>query len=92
MASDASVKNIENLRQFGRNLKMTSDNLIQVFQKLTIQMHAVCEGWNDSKNQAFMADFEQKAKMIGKLSQEMQVYSQFIAKTCDVLDQYRSIK
>lgn len=90
MASDASVKNVDQLRQFGSNLRIAGDNLTTLFQRLNQQMHQVCEGWNDSKNQAFMADFEQKCSEINKLSAEMQQYAQFIARTCDIIDQYRS--
>lgn len=90
MASDASVKNVGQLRQFGSNLRIAGDNLTTLFRRLNQQMHQVCEGWNDSKNQAFMADFEQKCAEINKLSAEMQQYAQFIARTCDIIDQYRS--
>ena len=55
-------------------------------------MHHVCEGWNDDKNARFMADFEQKAREIEKMSQEMDVYAQFVKKTCDLLDQYKSLR
>ena len=57
-----------------------------------MQMHQVCEGWNDSKNQAFMADFEEKCRTITQLSDEMQQYSQYISRTCDILDQYRTAR
>ena len=90
MASDASVRNVDQLRQFGSNLRVTGDNLNILFQKLNAQMHQVCEGWNDSKNQAFMADFEQKCRIISQLSEEIQQYSQYIFRTCEILDQYRT--
>lgn len=90
MAADASVKNVDQLRQFGSNLRVAGDNLTTLFQRLNMQMHQVCEGWNDSKNQAFMADFEEKCRTITQLSEEMQQYSQYIARTCDILDQYRT--
>lgn len=92
MASDASVKNVDQLRQFGSNLRIAGDNLTTLFQQLNMQMHQVCEGWNDSKNKAFMADFEAKCREITRLSDEMQQYSQYIARTCDILDQYRTAR
>lgn len=90
MASDASVKNIDQLRMFGSNLRNAGENLNTLFQRLNVQMHQVCEGWNDTKNQAFMNDFETKCRDITRLSQEMQAYSQYIARTCDILEQYRA--
>lgn len=92
MAQDASVKNLGELRQFGRNLSVASSNLTQLFQQLTQQMHRVCDSWQDDKNQAFMAEFEQKKAEIDKMSQTMQQYSQFIGKSCDILEQYQSLR
>lgn len=92
MAKDASVRNVEELRQFGNNLEKAGENLNILFQKLRTQMHKVCDGWNDDKNRQFMADFEQKARDINQMAQEMNVYSQFIKKTCDIIDQYKSLR
>ena len=92
MATDASVKNVDELRQFGDNLNRAGENLMTLFQRLKTQMYKVCEGWNDDKNRQFMADFEQKAREIGKMSQEMGVYSQYIKRTCHLLDQYKSLR
>lgn len=92
MGKDASVRNVDELRQFGNNLSRAGENLTVLFQRLKSQMHRVCEGWNDDKNAQFMADFEQKAQEIGKMSQEMDIYAQFIKKTCDLLEQYKSLR
>ena len=43
MAQDAGVKDLGQLRQFGRNLNVASGNLTQLFQQLTQQMHQVCD-------------------------------------------------
>lgn len=90
MASDASVRDVDQLRQFGANLRVAGDNLTTLFQRLSQQMHQVCEGWNDTKNEAFMADFEEKCRTITQLSEEMQNYSQYLSRTCDTLDQYKT--
>lgn len=92
MATDAGVKNIEQLSQFGRNLSIASGNLINLFGKLNSQMHTVCEGWNDDMNRKFMADFEKRCQEIQQLANEMQNYSQFIGKTVDILNQYKSLR
>lgn len=92
MASDASVRDIDQLRQFGTNLRNAGENLDILFQRLKAQMHQVCEGWNDSKNQTFMNDFEGKCRDITRLSQEMQQYSQYISRTCEILEQYRTLR
>lgn len=92
MAIDAGVKNIEQLSQFGRNLSIASGNLVNLFGKLNTQMHTVCEGWNDDMNRKFMADFEKRCQEIQQLANEMQNYSQFIAKTTDILNQYKALR
>lgn len=92
MANEASVRSIAELVQFGQNLKTTGDNLITLFEKLRGQMHRVCEGWNDQKNQAFMADFERKVQDINKMSHEMQTYAQFIARSVQALEQYKNTR
>ena len=92
MAKDASVRNVEDLKVFSRNLTTAAQNLTTLFQRLRTQMHKVCEGWNDDKNRQFMADFEVKVRDINKMSQEMEVYAQFLKKTCAILDQYKSLR
>lgn len=88
---DAGVRNIDELRQFGRNLSMASGNLMSLFQQLTLQMHQVCDSWHDDKNRSFMAEFEQKHSEIEKIAQQMQHYSQFINRVCDAAEQYKSL-
>lgn len=90
MATDAGVKNIEQLRQFGRNLSIASGNLINLFGKLNTQMHTVCEGWNDDMNRKFMADFEKRCQEIQKIATEMQNYSQFISDIASILNDYKA--
>ena len=92
MATDAGVKNIEQLSQFGRNLSIAGGNLINLFGKLNTQMHTVCEGWNDDINRKFMSDFEKRCQEIQQLANEMQNYSQFISKTTDILNQYKALR
>ncbi|MDE5625273.1 MAG: hypothetical protein K2I61_03010 [Muribaculaceae bacterium] len=92
MATDASVRSVDELRQFGDNLTRAGENLVVLFQRLNSQMHRACEGWNDDQNRKFMAEFEQQTKEISKMSQEMGKYAQFIKRTCDLLDQYKSLR
>ena len=90
MAQDAGVKDLGQLRQFGRNLNVASGNLTQLFQQLTQQMHQVCDSWQDDQNRTFMSDFEQKKNEIDRIAQQMQQYSEFINRSCDILEQYKS--
>lgn len=91
MAQDAVIRDVESLRQFGKNLNIASSNLATLFNQLNAQMHRVCDSWQDDKNRAFMIEFEQSRAQIEKISQEMQKYSQFIGKVCEYAEQYKSI-
>lgn len=92
MAQDAVIKNVDELRQFGRNLNVASNNLNALFNQLNQQMHRVCDSWQDDKNRTFMGEFEQSRTQINSIAQEMQRYSQFIEKVCEYADQYKSIR
>lgn len=92
MAQDAVIKNVDELRQFGRNLNVASNNLNALFNQLNQQMHRVCDSWQDDKNRTFMGEFEQSRTQIDSIAQEMQRYSQFIEKVCEYADQYKSIR
>lgn len=91
MASDASMKDIEQVRQFGRNLSIASDSLIGLFSKLNSQMHIVSEGWNDSTSQKFLENFERRCREIQQLSEEMHRFSDHVAKKCDAAEYYTSL-
>lgn len=92
MATDAGVKNIEQLRQFGRNLATASGNLTNLFGKLNMQMHAVLDSWNDESSQKFRVDFERRCKEIQQISAEMLRYSQYVAKKSERADEYKSTR
>lgn len=92
MAQDAGVKSIPELRQFGSNLNQASNALQTLFSQLNSQMHRACDTWNDDKAHAFMNDFEQSKAQIDKISQQMQQFSTFVMKSCDILEQYNSIR
>lgn len=92
MAQDAVIKNVDDLRQFGRNLNVASTELSALFNQLNQQMHMVCDSWQDDKNRAFMEEFEQSRTQIDSIAQEMQRYSQFIGKVCEYADMYKSIR
>ena len=53
-------------------------------------MHQVCDSWQDDQNRTFMSDFEQKKNEIDRIAQQMQQYSEFINRSCDILEQYKS--
>ena len=52
-------------------------------------MTQVCEGWNDSVNQKFMAEFSRDAREIDQISGRMEQFARFIAKSSEILEMYQ---
>lgn len=92
MAQDAGVRSIPELRQFGTTLNQASVALSTLFQQLNGQMHQVCDSWNDDKARSFSNDFAQSKAQIDKISQEMQQFSTYIIRSCEILEQYQNLR
>lgn len=92
MAQEVGVKNIQELKQFGNDLKRLSEQLTATFHAAEIKMNRVCEGWNDSVNQKFMQEFQANVKEIDRISENMTKFSMFIAKSSEILDMYHSTR
>ena len=69
MASDAGVKNIEQLAQFGKNIKNLGQNMYQTMQAAQQRMNAVSEGWQDKQNDKFREQFDRSVQDIKKMSE-----------------------
>ena len=65
MASDAGVKNIEQLAMFGKNIKNLGQNMYQTMQAAQQRMNAVSEGWQDKQNDKFREQFTRHKKDVG---------------------------
>ena len=90
MAQEVGVRNIAELKQFGSDLKRLSEQLANAFHAAENKMHHVCDGWNDNVNTKFMTEFEKNVKDIDKIAANMQEFSKFIGKSCDLLEMYQS--
>ncbi len=92
MAQEVGVRNVQELKQFGKDLKKLSEQLSATFHAAEKKMHQVCEGWNDNVNQKFMGEFSKDAKEIDQIAQRMANFSQFIGKSSEILDMYQHNK
>ncbi|WP_262301290.1 MULTISPECIES: WXG100 family type VII secretion target [Prevotellaceae] len=92
MASDAGVKNIEQLAQFGKNIKNLGQNMYQTMQAAQQRMNAVSEGWQDKQNDKFREQFDRSVQDIKKMSEMFTEYSNYIAKITSKLMEYQSIR
>ena len=92
MASDAGVRNIEQLAQFGRNIKNLGQNMYQTMQVAQQRMNAVCEGWQDKQNDKFREQFNKSVQDIKRMSEEFTEYSNYIARITAKLMEYQNIR
>ena len=92
MASDAGVRNIEQLAQFGKNIKNLGQNMYQTMQVAQQRMNAVCEGWQDKQNDKFREQFNKSVQDIKRRSEEFTEYSNYIAKINSKLMEYQNIR
>lgn len=81
---------MQELKQFGNDLKRLSEQLSAAFHAAEKKMNRVCEGWNDNVNQKFMTEFQKDAKQIDDISNRMVEYAKFIGKSAEILEMYRS--
>ena len=90
MASDAGVKNIEQLAMFGKNIKALGQNMYATMQAAQQRMNAVCEGWQDKQNDKFREQFNNSVQDIKRMSEQFTEYSNYIAKITTKLQEYQS--
>lgn len=89
MLQEVGVRSIPDLQKFGKDLKLFSEQLSTSFHMTERKMHAVCEGWNDQVNMKFIELFQQDTKVIDQIAARMSEYSQFISRSCEILNMYQ---
>ena len=89
MGQEVGVRNVDELKQFGSDLKQLSEQLAGAFHAAEAKMHRVCDGWHDNVNVRFMNDFQKDVKEIDRIAAHMHEYARFIGKSCDLLEMYR---
>ena len=92
MASDAGVRNIEQLAMFGKNIKSLGQNMYTTMQNAQQRMNSVCEGWQDKQNDKFKEQFNKSVQDIKKMSEMFTEYSNYIAKITSKLMEYQNIR
>ena len=88
MAQEVGVRSIPELKQFGRDLGVLSEQLSAAYHAANRKMHAVCEGWNDQVNTKFMQEFQKD----DEIAAHMKEFSTFIKKSCEILETYQSTR
>lgn len=85
---DIYIKDIDELRQFGIYLNDLSNNMREEFLRAQQHMYRINEGWADTDNDRFMAEFDKSVRLIDQVAEMMEQYSTFISRKCAILDEY----
>ena len=90
MAIDAGVKNVSELRTFGKQIQQMGEQMYNVMIQAQRRMNQVCEDWHDATNEKFKTRFDESVRTIHKMSEEFKAYNEFITTACDIIDQYKN--
>ena len=88
MATDAGVKSIPDLRDFGKQLQSKGEEMYAIMTEAQRRMNYVSEGWHDDINDKFKVRFAQSVQVIHKMSEEFRIYNAYLQKQCDILEMY----
>ena len=93
MANDSSMLNIDMVDQFGKNIANVSAQTLEIFSRLGQQLQSVNSVWNDDNYDNFQDNFEHNImKKIQEVSAEMELFSDYIKKQCEIQRMYKANK
>ena len=92
MATDAGVRSVNDLREFGRQIQQMGEQMSNVMIQAQRRMNYVCEGWHDDSNDKFKAQFDESVRVVQKMSQQFTEYSQYIKRITDILNSYKNVR
>lgn len=88
---DFNIRSVPDLKQFGTDLNKAGATLDVIVQHLNSKINQALEGWNDDNARAFAAEFERSKVQLAKISQDMQQFSSYINRRCEILEQAKNI-
>lgn len=88
MATDAGVRSIEDLENYGKALAQCSEALNETLTDIQKETKRVCDGWNDKKAQLFEEELYKKTTELQKLAEIMTSFSDYIKSQCIILKEY----
>ena len=92
MAKDAGVRNIEELAQFGQQIKMLGQRMYSTMQEAQKRMNKVCEGWQDTQTEKFKMQFDKSVVDIRKMSEQFSTYADYISRLKAKLTEAKNLK
>ena len=92
MASDASAKSVDELRQFETALHRYQDALVQSTNDIIRSMNIVNQGWNDKVQQRFMEQFAEALKGVKQMAVLVEERRRSVHTSIDKLQDYLNTK
>jgi len=92
MANDAGVRNIEELAQFGQQIKKLGQNMSNTMQEAQKRFNQVSQGWQDTQTIKFKNQFDRSVVEIRKMSEQFSAYADYIARLKAKLSEAKSLK
>lgn len=85
MANDSSMRNIDMVDQFGKNISNVSNQTLEIFSKLGHQLSTVNSVWDDEQYDNFQENFNTNImKKIQEVTSEMELFSEYVKKQCEL--------
>lgn len=82
---DISMSNIGAIEQYGKNLQMAEQQMLQMFKQLKQQTDVAGTYWNDKQYNQFRQDFDRDImKNVQEIAAKMNVFSNYVAKMCEI--------
>lgn len=88
--ADVNVSDIGVLREFATYLQWLGGTMVEEFSRARSRMAQINENWRDTENARFMEEFSASVEEINKIAGQMDEYSRFVLKKCDILEMYHN--
>lgn len=92
MASDASLRSVDELKEFENALRRYQESLVQSTNDAVRAMNTINQGWNDKVQIEFMQRFSEALKGIKEMTVLVDERRKSVHKTIEILEAYSNMK
>lgn len=92
MASDASLRSVDELKEFENALRRYQESLVQSTNDAVRAMNTINQGWNDKVQIEFMQRFSEALKGIKEMTMLVDERRKSVHKTIEILEAYSNMK
>lgn len=92
MASDASLRSVDELKEFENALRRYQESLVQSTNDAVRAMNTINQGWNDKVQIEFMQRFSEALKGIKEMAALVDERRKSVHKTIEILEAYSNMR